>query len=156
MNRTAKRTLIGAVAAGVVTMSFTLSGWSMPGEGSPHFINPERMFARLADKLELEDEQRAEIREIFSQSHEALSENRTRLHELREELSEMDASFDPQQARSVADEIGDITADLAYGHATSKAAIYELLSDEQREQFGEMMDRHPRARHAMRHRFQGE
>lgn len=141
MNRIAKRATLGAVSAGLVAMSFALASWAAPHDGHRPDFKPERMIERMADKLDLSAEQRSAATEIVTETSEATRAGREELRSLREQLHAMRGAFDEQAARQISDEIGAVTADMIYRRTSSHAAIYALLSPEQREEFDEMTEK---------------
>lgn len=158
MKSTTKRAALGAVSAGIVAMSFTLASWAMPGVGQGHHFKPERAIERMAEKLDLTEEQRNEATEIVTEASTAARENREQLRALHEQLRAMRDTFDDEAAHALSDEIGEITADMVYRRSSSHAAIYALLTPEQREEFDEMQERRRDRGKGFRHhrRFEGE
>jgi len=110
--------------------------------------DPGRMLTHMANRLDLSDDQQAQVKSIVEGGMEQSSADRKRLEELRGELKAMRDDFDQGQAQKIADEIGEITGRMVYQFSSSYAEFYSLLTDEQKaeleqlkEERGERRDR---------------
>ncbi len=111
--------------------------WSM-GHGGPGKMDPERMISRLSEHLSLTEQQESQVRSIMEQNSDQARADRERLQVLREELEQQRSNFDPGQAQKLADELGEISARMAYSFTSKQAQVYEVLSDEQRAEFEQL------------------
>ena len=129
MNYTLKKWLLRATLAGATAIS--AGAWTMghPG-GTDH--DPARMLAHMADKLELDTAQRAEVEKLLTGAKQANAADRNRMEDLRAELMAQQNSFDPFAAQRIADEIGQITGRMVYRASETWAQVYQLLNAEQR------------------------
>lgn len=148
MNRILKHTL-AAAGLGVALMGPGM-GYAQPDE--PRHP-PQRMMERMADRLDLSDAQRTEVREIFASGKEQGETDRKRLHELRTQLRESQGDFDAGSVQAAADEVGQITSRMTYRMAESQHRIREVLTPEQREKLDAYMAK--RGDHRGGHRGKG-
>jgi Spy/CpxP family protein refolding chaperone len=136
-NKLGKRIL--ATTLGLVVL-LSAAAWAMgPGGGMDH--DPTRMVEHMSRKLDLSDEQKAEVETLVSSSRQASAQDMQRMRELRGEMRAQANNFDADKARTIADEIGQITGRLAYQAAETRAGVYQLLNDEQRAQMAQMMEK---------------
>ena len=133
------RALIGAVAAGVTLLSLSAASWSMD-HGGPMNHDPARMVAHMVDRLDLTEDQQAQVAELMASSSAQSATDRKRLQELREDLRGQRDNFDAGQAQKMADEMGEITSRMVFQVTSTQAGIYELLTDEQKAEMDEMME----------------
>ncbi|MDX1735500.1 MAG: Spy/CpxP family protein refolding chaperone [Halioglobus sp.] len=150
MNKTAKRTLLAAVAAGAVTVGFAASSWSKPPFAERHGLDPERFAERMAARLDLSGQQEDAVMDILSGNADRARDNRQRMRELKRELADLRSDFDSARAEALAGEVGAVAADMALARATTGAEIYQLLDEEQRARFEELQEQRRKHR-AWRH-----
>lgn len=121
-------------------------------------FGPGMLLGRLADKLELSDEQRTEIEAIYEASREATSELRDQRDAAREQYRETHeiGVFDETQARQFAETVTGIQAELMVAHMRANAEAFNVLTPEQQdelkdllEQFGDFFGPHRKGRHGM-------
>jgi len=117
--------------------------------------DPSRMLEHMSDRLELTENQHDEIEQIFASAREQTAEDRARLDELRNELQAMRPDFDPGRAQAIADEIGQITARMAYGMASTQAQVYQQLDAQQREEYDQMAASRDKRRDKFRDHWRG-
>lgn len=122
---------IAAASLGAL-VSLSATSWSMHHRGSGMDHDPGRMLSHMAERLELTDEQRTQVRALVDAGREESAADRARLEELRGRLEAMRADFDPGEAQTIADEIGQITGRMVYRFASAYAEFYGLLTDAQR------------------------
>jgi len=122
--------LFGGLAYTALAQPGMFAAHMMPGFGS------ERMLDKMTSKLDLSEQQEQEIRSIMESAHDAIEEDRERLHELRGNLQE--AVFDQAAVEEIADEIGNITSRMVVTGAGIRAAIHDVLTEEQREELKEL------------------
>ena len=136
-NNLGKRLL--ATTLGLVVL-LSAASWAMgPGGGMDH--DPARMVEHMSRKLDLSDEQKVAVEELVSSSRQASAQDMQRMRELRGEMKAQANNFEADEARKVADEIGQITGRLVYQAAETRAGVYQLLNDEQRAQMAQMMEK---------------
>lgn len=132
-----KQWLMGA-ALTVATVT-SITAWAMgPAGGMAH--DPSRMIAHMSDKLDLSTEQQSQIESLLGQSKQASAADHKRLGELRQEMMAQRDSFDADQARAQADEIGQITGRVVYQSAETWSQVYQLLSAEQKTELDKLME----------------
>lgn len=154
MQHTATKTLLGTLGVVVVTLCVSMATWSRPhGPDGEHSPDPGRMLEHMSKKLELTDEQESAISALMRTSFEDSSVDRERVHQLRETLQGQLQEFNEHSAREATDEIGDITARMAYRMASTQAGIYQLLSEEQRAEMEGMMEKRAERRGHRRERM---
>ncbi|MGC2235084.1 MAG: Spy/CpxP family protein refolding chaperone [Pyrinomonadaceae bacterium] len=93
-------------------------------------------FGRMAEKLNLSDEQKAQIKQITEAEKTkvepifaALKENHQKLEDLT-----ADGSFDEAKVQALATEQGTLSAQLIVEKERTKSQIFQILTPEQREQ----------------------
>ncbi len=126
----------------VLCSALLLSGaaWSMDHRGGGDH-DPARMVTHMTERLDLSESQQEEIGQLLEQSRENLSGDKKRLEELRGQLQAQRKDFDSGAAQKQADEIGEMTGRIAYEMASTQASIYQLLNEEQREEFDEFSEK---------------
>ncbi|QIB64174.1 Spy/CpxP family protein refolding chaperone [Kineobactrum salinum] len=130
--------LLGSLAAA--------PGWTAPGDGH-HGADPERMLTKMSRHLDLSQEQQDRVSQLLAQAHEAGAADRERMQALRGQLRDQQSNFDAGTAQALADELGQITARSSFRRAETRAGIYQLLDDSQRQK----LERMEAKRH--KHRF---
>jgi Spy/CpxP family protein refolding chaperone len=130
MKKSLTKALMGAIASGMATLFITAATWSMPhGDASGH--DPERMMTYMAKMLDLTEEQQARVETLLTTAFEEAGVDAERLHILSDEILGQPETFDETTAQATADEIGRIASHMIYRMASTHAAIYQLLDDEQ-------------------------
>jgi Spy/CpxP family protein refolding chaperone len=102
--------------------------------GAPDFTQGAEGFGHLeflADHLGLTDEQENQINEIIDAAQLAAAVDRERERQVRAALQALVEEFDAGEAQVLADELGGITARLAYSRAETRAEIHQLFTPEQ-------------------------
>lgn len=129
MNRILVKLMPGTVLMGVLILS--AGAWSM---GPPRGHDVDKILAYMAHELELTQSQQAQVNILVEENSGVGKADQQRLGEIREEMIAMRGDFDAGSAQKLADELGEITARLAYRMASTQAEIYQLLTPEQRQQ----------------------
>ena len=95
---------------------------------------------RMAERLNLTDDQRAQIEAIMEESRQQMSNQRDKMQENREQLRALmqQSPLNEAQVRKVADAQGDLKADMIVLRAQKRAKINTVLTDDQRAQLEEM------------------
>lgn len=156
MQRTLSRTLYGSLAAGASILLLAAATWSMPPVDGG-WKDPQHLITHMTERLDLDVQQRESVQAVVNESMTQNGDDRARLHSLRSQLRAMSGTFDAEEARRMADEIGAITARLVYSMASTRAQIHGLLTDEQRQELEKMMSRSEQRRdHWRARRRQGD
>jgi Spy/CpxP family protein refolding chaperone len=127
------------------------------GHGGAHDgFGPEMLLGRLADRLELTDDQRAQIEAIADTCRAQTSDLRDQIEaawESYRENHEMGA-FDETQARAFAETVSGIHAQLMVEHMRAASQAFNVLTPEQQAELKELLDsfdggfgRHGKGRH---------
>jgi Spy/CpxP family protein refolding chaperone len=133
MNRILFKLIPGTALMGVLLLS--AGAWSM---GPPPEFNIDKRLSHMTDELALSDTQKQQVEALLEGGRETGAADLARLAEIRKQMKAMHADFDPGIAQKLADELGEISARMAYQMTSTHAEIYQLLSPEQREQFTAM------------------
>lgn len=140
-----------ASSVGLVTVVAAMPSGDGPGCGrSGHHMGHGRQFAghlskleRLADHLDVTDEQRAAIRAIADDSRQQMAELRDEMRANWGQLKELtrQTPLDEAAVRSVADNQGDLKAEMIVMRARQRSEMKAVLTDEQRAQLDELRER---------------
>jgi len=104
-----------------------------------HHARALRRLDRMADALDLSDEQRTAIEAAFEASHEGMAALRDSKKALREELSGLSFSQeDSLRAAEIAAELGALTEQKINQKRSMMAQIFNLLTPEQQEKMTEL------------------
>jgi Spy/CpxP family protein refolding chaperone len=152
MKKSLLKALISSVAAGFTMLFVAVGSWSMP-HGGGHDLNSEHMVSYLSRKLNLTEEQEAGVNELLTASIEEFEPDMQRLRTLHKQLRNPAGAFDEVSAREAADEIGGITARMVFLKASTFAEISGLLTEEQRLQALELMEKRGERRGMWRDRM---
>ena len=149
--KTFVKTLLGAVAAGVVTLGLVATSWSMP-PGAEYADDPSRMLEKMSRKLGLDEAQRVSIEAIFTGIREEGESDRERMQQLREEVHAPTAELSESRVEELAQEAGELISRMFRRRLTAQSEVYELLSEEQREELATVRERRDRkSRHWRAH-----
>ena len=108
-----------------------------PGRGG----SPEEMIMRIADRLDLDETQRQEVRNIMEAAKPSFSTLRERSRENRLAFFTLDVS-DPDYGAKLQDlsaQSGELAADLTMLAGQLRADVSVVLTDEQRQKLAERM-----------------
>ena len=94
----------------------------------------------MAERLDLSDQQRQDIEEIMQAGADQVEADRARMEELRAAMHELVADFDAGEAQQLADEMGEISARMSYQRVENRAAVYQLLDENQRAELESMQE----------------
>lgn len=102
--------------------------------------NPDKMLKKMSRRLDLNETQQQQLKVIIEKQGDGSKADWQRLKELRGEARKISSSGDPSgsQARKVANEIGEITADMAYKRMSMMSEFSGILTVEQRQKLEEM------------------
>jgi len=151
MNKIAKSLLVTSLlvsSVGLVTIASAKSFGDGPGCGRSshhagqgrHEGGKGRYLERLARRLNMTDEQRAEIETVLHGSREQMAELRDEMRTNRAQIRELvsQADFDETAVRGMADKQGDLKAEMIVLRARQRSEMKALLTDEQIAQLDEM------------------
>jgi Spy/CpxP family protein refolding chaperone len=110
------------------------------GHGGGMDFDPGRMVAHMTDRLDLTDEQASRVKQLTTSGKDQSAADRKRIQELREQLRAQRDNFNAGEAQMMADEIGEITSRMVFQAVSTHAKIYQLLTDEQKEEMDAMME----------------
>jgi periplasmic protein CpxP/Spy len=142
-------TLLGAglVVAGGAALAHK-GGWH---EGGRHGEGPrmERMMERMAERLELDEQQQASIRTLIEEHRPLMQENRQAMRDSRRELHDLvrGDAFDEAALRSLAAEQGERMAGMIVERGLMMRAIRDVLTPEQRAEAEQMLERRMERHH---------
>jgi Spy/CpxP family protein refolding chaperone len=114
-------------------------GGGQGGHGGAHM-------ERMAEHLDLSEEQRQRMEAIHETNHPRMEELRSQMHEKKETIREAAMTGDDAAAQAAADELGELASEAALLKANTMATVHGLLNEEQRERFEEMHERHGEGR----------
>ena len=156
-NRFAMTILALALATAGVVYAGAAGGGTAAGSAAPAAVAANstddgplahpmarRVFARVASELKLTDAQQTEIKQIVRDELAAARPLFEKLRENRKLLREAGAGggqFDEARVRSLAAEQGQTLSELIVAKERAKAKIFNVLTPEQRERAGELLDR---------------
>ena len=91
---------------------------------------------RMSNRLNLTEEQRTQVQAIVDGNSEQMTDLRTRMQQNRETMRQLvqQTPFDEEEVRKLADEQGDLKADMIVLRTQQRSEINAILSDEQRAQ----------------------
>jgi Spy/CpxP family protein refolding chaperone len=98
---------------------------------------------RLADRLDMTEQQRADTKAILDDSRQQMVKLREQMRENRVQLKNLagKTDFDEAAVRSIADKQGDLKANMIVLRARQRHAMKAVLTDEQRVQLDDMRER---------------
>jgi protein CpxP len=92
-------------------------------------------FGRMAEKLNLTDEQKAQIKQITEAEKTKVEPIFTALKDNRQKLADLSGeTFDEAKVQALATEQGNLSAQLIVEKERTKSQIFQILTPEQREQ----------------------
>jgi Spy/CpxP family protein refolding chaperone len=135
-----KKFIFAILAISILTLGaiFTIA---QKGETNKGRFDKERGgrgfgFGRMAEKLNLTDEQKAQIKQITEAEKTKVEPIFTALKENHQKLEDLtaDGSFDEAKVQALATEQGNLSAQLIVEKERTKSQIFQILTTEQREQ----------------------
>ena len=139
-----KKILIGIIALGLLVAGSIFAIAQMAGQkdrgGRGYGKGRGHEMGMPMRDLDLTDEQRAKVKEIVDQSKAAVEPIKLQMREGRAKLAELSqtGSFDQAQVEALASEQGKLTAGMIVEKHKTRAAIFSLLTDEQKAKAAEM------------------
>ena len=123
--------------------------------GGPRGGGPAGAFLPPLRRLDLDDEQREQVRTVIGENREAARTAFRELRAAREALAAAAASAaaDEDRIRTLAAEVGRLEGDAAIRRARVYAAVWEILTPEQQARAGEIAAERSERRNARRERM---
>jgi Spy/CpxP family protein refolding chaperone len=140
-----KKALI-AFAGGLTLLAGVSLSQAQPGMSLDALHESGGVMARFSEALDLTEQQELDIAAIFEEAHDATEADKVRLAELRDAMRALLEAFDDQQAQIIAEEIGEITGELAYQRAVTRADVRAVLTVEQLETLATLREEHEERR----------
>lgn len=104
--------------------------------------DPGRGMERMAEKLDLTEEQRSEWQSLHEAHYPRMKELREAMQAQHQALREAsEDGFDEEAAEQAAGRLGDLVAESSLERARMHAQVLEILNEEQREKMAEFHDR---------------
>jgi len=123
------------VTATVFALAQGFSGMGMHGKGV-HGQGPghEQMLQHLAIALNLTDAQKQQVKAIMDATESSIKDIHARLEENHKQLAAATANgqFDEAQVRALANQQGQIEADMTVEHFRAMSKVFAILTPEQR------------------------
>ncbi len=145
-----KKFTIGFLVFALVAIG-TIFAFAQKGEKAKHGRGfGHRGFERMAEKLNLNDEQKEQVKQIMEASRAKIQPLTETIRANRQKLQELNANgqFDEAQVQTIANQQGAIAAQLIVEKERAKSQIFQILTVEQREQAKQFEER-------MKERFKG-
>jgi Spy/CpxP family protein refolding chaperone len=139
-----RKSLLGLVAAAAILFGGLWAGRLAAGPlGHGRSFSAERIFARVADRLDLSDSQRDQIRGALKAHRDAILENIQSVREARLALRHsIEANpIDESAIRRTAAELGRVEGEAAVLRAQIRAEILPVFNDDQKEKLASLHSR---------------
>jgi Spy/CpxP family protein refolding chaperone len=116
----------------------------MHGHHGPAGFEGGFFLGRLVERLDLTEEQRAEVHALMEEHHESFQDEIEQLHTARLALMEQSTAseFDEMAIRAAAEEVATIEVELQVARAQLLQQVLQLLTPEQQEEARRMLDAH--------------
>ena len=134
--QTFRKSAFAVVAAGLILAGGVWAGRMAAGPlTGDHRLSVQKMFNRIADRLDLSDSQRDQVKGVLRSHRDAILAQAQAARKARQDLHEaMSASpFDEGSIRARAAVLGQVEGDGAVLHALIRAEILPILNDDQRQ-----------------------
>ena len=139
-----RRSVLAVLATAAVLVGGLWAGRLAAGPaGAGRHLSAEKIFGRIADRLDLSDSQRIQVIGVLKSHREAIVTQIRTVHTARLGLrSAIDAeSFDENAIRARAAALGKAEGDAAVLRAQLRAEIMPVLNDDQRQKLAAFRDR---------------
>jgi Spy/CpxP family protein refolding chaperone len=134
--QTVRKSVLGAIAAAAILIGGVWTGRIAAGPlaHGGHF-SADKIFARIADRLDLSETQRDQVRDVLKSHRDAILGQIQAVRSARLALHQaINADVvDEAAIRQKASDLGKAEADAAVLHAQIRAEILPVLNDEQRQ-----------------------
>ena len=134
--QTVRRSLLGAAAGVAILVGGVWTGRLAAGPlGHGRHFDAERIFGRIADRLDLSESQRDQVKDVLRTRRDAIIAEvqavRTARLALRQAIEAQ--PLDEAAVRARAADLGKAEADAAVLHAEIRGQVLPILNDEQKE-----------------------
>ncbi len=139
-----RKSILGLVVAAAILFGGLWAGRIAAGPlGHGKSFSAERIFARVADRLDLSDSQRDQVRGVLKAHKDAILQNIQSVHQARLALRHsIDADpVDEAAIRKTAADLGSAEGEAAVLRARIKAEILPVLNDDQKEKLAALHSR---------------
>lgn len=115
----------------------------MKGGGTDRAEKGEKFLDRMADRLQLTSEQRSSVQAVLQKSQPQRVSLKEKMQANRKALKELARSGknDSSQIAALAQERGQLVADMIVQRSKVRGEIQQILTDAQRDQFNQMRER---------------
>jgi Spy/CpxP family protein refolding chaperone len=131
-----RKSALGAVIAAAILAGGLWAGRIAAGPiGHGRHFSAERVFGRIADKLDLSETQRTQVKDVLRSHKDAIAADIKSVHDARSGLhAAIEASpMDENAIRARAAQLGRAEGDAAILRAQIRAEILPILNDDQKE-----------------------
>lgn len=141
-----KKIIIAVLAIGLVSLGaifiFAQKGGGMRRGGGGGGFGSERGFMRMAEKLNLSDEQKTRVKQIMEDSKTRVKPLMESLRAGHQEVENLgtDGTFNEAEVQKIAASQAETTRQLIIEKEKTKAQIFAVLTPEQRAQAAEMKE----------------
>ena len=119
--------LVKALGTALIAVSLSAPALAQQASGQPDRID------QLAQMVGLNDEQQEQIRSVFDELQGEIVELRQQAQTLQQQLqAEVKADFSEDAIREQAEELGDVTGEMAALSTLMQAKVESIFTDEQR------------------------
>ncbi len=136
-----KKLIIGLTVLALVAAGAIFIVAQNRHRGGRHFgMNGDRIHGRMFAELNLNDEQKAKVKQIMDASKEKASPLRESMKASRQKLADLTAAgtFDEAPVSAIAGEIGNMQAQMIVERERLRSQIFAILTDEQKAKAAEM------------------
>lgn len=158
MQLTNWKTLMGSLilASAVALPGAAFAGDHHGRQGGEHHgkgHHMQEMFDRMAEKLELTEAQKAQLKAKRETHHDALKSLKEQKHKLRDEIREaLDSGADQTKLDGLAAQLGAVELRMMQQHHQMHKELEAVLSDEQKAKWEQMRKEHKERRMERRER----
>ena len=147
-----RRLSLASIAAAIVIAAFVIGAGARPfgRQGGPGFRhggppNPEMMISHMTQALGLSADQAAQIKSIFEAERTANEPNAQKMRDIGDQIRAAGANgqFDEATVRTLARQQADLMVEQIVSRERSRAAVYAVLTPEQRTKFDSMRPQGP-------------
>ena len=141
-----RRLILASIAAALVLGALVIGAGARPfgRQGGPGFHhgppNPEMMISHMQKDLGLTDDQATKIRSIFESERTAAEPTMQQMRDIQDQIRAAGANgqFDEAKVRTLARQQADLMVEQIVGHERTRAAVYAVLTPDQRTKFDSM------------------
>ncbi|PFG11598.1 Spy/CpxP family protein refolding chaperone [Marinobacter sp. LV10MA510-1] len=128
--------LLKALGTALIAVSLSAPALAQQADGQPDRID------QLAQMVGLNDEQQEQIRSVFDELQGQIVDLRQQAQTLQQQLqAEVKADFSEDAIREQAEELGDVTGEMAALSTLMQAKVESIFTDEQRNELKMQMQK---------------